>query len=265
MGYERLCNHALSITEREAFIHFMNAGQAVRPANCEAIVAINQGRSALTVHEPVVTALTPSEVAAQIASSAVVVDTRSQDAFGAGHIPGALNLQLHSREFEQRVGWIAPPEVPLVLVLSAQDRASPALHKLAFIGLDARVTGVLEGGMQSWVAAGRPTTTIPQVSVAVVAARLREEHAPQVLDVRECGEWDAGHIQDAVHASYRSLQERLAELPLDPERPTAVVCAGGVRSSIACSILLRRGFRSLFNVIGGMTAWRRADLPVHTD
>jgi hydroxyacylglutathione hydrolase len=49
------------------------------------------------------------------------------------------------------------------------------------------------------------------------------------------------------------LEDRLSEL--DPERPTIVACAGGYRSSAAASILAKRGFRNLFNLVGGTSAW----------
>jgi rhodanese-related sulfurtransferase len=49
---------------------------------------------------------------------------------------------------------------------------------------------------------------------------------------------------------------------LDPDLPLAVICAGGYRSSAACSLLARRGFRRLLNVVGGTTAWMQAGLPV---
>jgi rhodanese-related sulfurtransferase len=48
---------------------------------------------------------------------------------------------------------------------------------------------------------------------------------------------------------------------LDPGRATAVVCAGGYRSSAATSLLKRRGFRDLANVVGGTAAWMAAGYP----
>jgi len=53
-------------------------------------------------------------------------------------------------------------------------------------------------------------------------------------------------------------------LRLDPQRPTAVICAGGYRSSAATGILERRGFKNLSNVVGGTSAWISADYPVES-
>ena len=45
---------------------------------------------------------------------------------------------------------------------------------------------------------------------------------------------------------------------LDPRKPTAVICAGGYRSSAAASLLEQQGFADLYNVVGGTSAWIKA-------
>jgi hydroxyacylglutathione hydrolase len=92
------------------------------------------------------------------------VDARSSAAFGAGHVPGAINVQLTTPEFEQRVGWVTPLDVPLVLVLAEDELKLRALRALAFLGLDARVKGVLRGGSGRGRRSGRPVATVAQVS-----------------------------------------------------------------------------------------------------
>jgi hydroxyacylglutathione hydrolase len=59
-----------------------------------------------------------------------------------------------------------------------------------------------------------------------------------------------------------SLQQNLTDLPLDAAKPTAVICAGGYRSSAAASILQRHGFSDLHNVTGGTSAWVAAGYEV---
>ena len=49
---------------------------------------------------------------------------------------------------------------------------------------------------------------------------------------------------------------------LDRNTKVAVMCAGGYRSSIGCSLLEQLGFRNVANVVGGFTAWMNAKLPV---
>jgi hydroxyacylglutathione hydrolase len=80
-----------------------------------------------------------------------------------------------------------------------------------------------------------------------------------VLDVRRKGEWASGHITGAIHVPLDVLERDRSRL--DPGRPLAVVCAGGYRSSAACSLLEGWGFAELYNVVGGTSAWVAAGYP----
>jgi hydroxyacylglutathione hydrolase len=243
----------------------MGEGQPSRPANILEIVAINQGRSPLTMDEPSAPALAPEDFRERIAEGHAVVDTRDPAAFGAGHIPGAYNIKGASPEFEQRVGWVVDLEVPILLVLDHDDALAAMLRKLAFVGLDRRVRGYLAGGMDAWGAAIGAQETLKQISVTELQERLAAGDGVRVLDVREPDEYEQGHVEGAASMSFKVLEERFSELPLTPDDQIALVCAGGVRSSTASSILLRRGFRNLLNVTGGMGAWRAAGLPTTRD
>lgn len=239
----------------------MTGGQPSRPANIANIVAINQGRQPLTMAEPQAPTWWPHKVHQWRREGGVVVDTRPSADFGACHVPGAYNIQLDSSEFEQRVGWVIPPDVPLVLVVDGAARGREALHKLAFVGLDRRVAALMDCGMQSWLEAGLPSGTLNQVSVHSLYRDLQENGA-RVLDVRADSEWKEGHIPQALHVDYRELAERLVELSLAPDEQVTVICASGYRSSTASSILLRHDFRQIRNVTGGMNAWKAAGLPL---
>lgn len=243
----------------------MTDGQPTRPANILQIVAINQGQAPLTMGEPTAPALGHDDFAERMAGGQVVIDTRVPAGFGAGHVPGAYNIKLASPEFEQRIGWVAPAEAPLLLVLEAAAALPTALHKLAFVGLDSRVQGFLAGGMDAWSAAGKPQETLAQISVSELQRALEGGNGMRVLDVREPDEWHQGHVRGAATMSFKVLEQHLADIGVAPHEEVAVMCAGGVRSSTACSILLRHGYRGVHNVTGGMGAWRAASLPTVTD
>lgn len=90
-----------------------------------------------------------------------------------------------------------------------------------------------------------------------------------IVDLREPEELDEhGLIAGAVHAP-RGLLEFFAdpESPLhrpafDPDRTTILYCAAGSRSALAADALGRLGYRDVAHLIGGLTAWREAGLPV---
>ncbi len=240
----------------------MNQDQPVQPANIVNIVAINQGKKPLTMDAPHAPLLTTSEVINLMENRHIIIDTRSEAAFGAGHIPQAYNIQLSSSEFEQRVGWVTPLDAPIVLVLQNDTDLSHALHALAFLGLDHRVSGYLGGGMENWINSGLATRTLPQISVQQLHNLLNGQAKMQILDVRETSEWDAGHIENAHYMNYKFLGDKLDQLSIAQEDNISVVCAAGMRASTACSILAMNGYQHIHNVTGGMNAWAAAGLPM---
>ncbi len=237
----------------------MNEEQPVQPANIVNIVAINQGKRPRTMDNPKAHPLTVEEVVEHIKLGNIVVDTRSQALFGSGHIPGSYNIQLSSSEFEQRVGWVTPFDSSMVLVTDTDDQAQRVIYTLAFLGLDQRVKGYLSGGMGAWLEKGMIHKTIPQMTVHQLYDSIMNKEDIKVLDVRDTSEWNVGHIESAYHMNYKHLRERLDSIPVKPEDSVVVLCAGGLRSSTACSILSMNGFNHVYNVTGGMSAWSAAN------
>lgn len=227
----------------------------------KAIVAINQGRGPFTEQEPQPVEISAGEAAQLIEDGCLVVDCRSQRAFGKSHITGAVNVPLCSSKFEQNIGWFAPEDVGLLLVAEDRECARSALHKLAFVGLEQRVRGTVL--LESWREAGLPRDVLPQVDVDWLSRQLAERRV-RVLDVRPRTEWQSGHIGSARHIEFERLATGSDRVELEHNDRIAVICSVGIRSSIACGLLRRSGFRSLHNVVGGMNAWAEAGLPVST-
>ncbi|MHA7269390.1 rhodanese-like domain-containing protein [Arthrobacter sp. HLT1-20] len=94
---------------------------------------------------------------------------------------------------------------------------------------------------------------IMSVTVAELAADA------VILDVREDYEWEAGHVEGALHIPLEQLPARLEEL--DPDTDLNVICRTGGRSFRATNWLTENGY-SAFNVIGGMGAWFESDKPM---
>ncbi len=251
IGFERKHNPAIAPRQRETFIHDINENLPQRPPNMLKIVERNCGDYTHDTAPPVPVALGAESFQREMHAGAQVIDTRSPQEFGEGHIPGALQVYLRGSAFATRVGFIVPLESRLLLVVKNERDLREAAAQLAVVGYD-QVTGYLDGGMQAWQGAGLPAQYLEQITVD----ELHAQHDTFiVLDVRDQGEWDEGHIAGAVHIPYYLLEQRLQDL--DSRRPLAVTCASGQRSSLACSILQRHGFTELCNVVGGMEAWSR--------
>lgn len=96
----------------------------------------------------------------------------------------------------------------------------------------------------------------PDASVQEAAAAAASDSA-LLLDVREDGEWAAGHAQGAVHMPVGRLD--VTAIPRD--RPVIAVCRSGNRSGQAAALLAHAGI-DVVNMAGGMLAWAAAGLPV---
>lgn len=89
------------------------------------------------------------------------------------------------------------------------------------------------------------------------ARKYMQEHdsgSYTLLDVRQRREYEEGHIPGALLIPLPQLSDGLGELAKD--RPTVVYCAIGGRSEMAARFLIGQGFREVYNLRGGIKAWR---------
>jgi hydroxyacylglutathione hydrolase len=205
-------------------------------------------------------ALKPAAFAQAMEDGAVVVDARSVEAYAGGHIPGALNVPL-STSFSTWAGTVLPGGADTLLLLDDPGQLWEATWQLLRTGYDPPA-GWLSGGMQAWRTSGEAVNVVEPISVQDLNRQL-EDSAINVLDVRQPAEWADGHIRGARFITGAEVPERLNEL--SPSEPLAVVCGSGYRSSVIASLLRARGHEKVSNVVGGMSAWRRAGLSVERD
>ncbi len=92
-----------------------------------------------------------------------------------------------------------------------------------------------------------------------LSEKLKFGKHPLVLDVRQPEEFRQGHISGAKLIPLNELPRRMGELPKG--REIVCVCATGNRSNSAAKMLAKEGY-TVFDLQGGMLAWRRAKLPV---
>jgi hydroxyacylglutathione hydrolase len=203
----------------------------------------------------------PQDLNDRLTAGAIIVDTREPRVFGAGHVAGSLNVWIDAPQFAERVSWFVPPGATLVVLADTEADVARAVPALAGIGLGDIAGFVIGAGAVR--ACGLPVGTLANVTAPDLARRLAHDRGLVVLDVRESVEWADGHLPGAHHIPMRQVAERIDEVPRD--RPVAITCAGGARSSLVGSMLLARGFTDLVNVWGGMTAWVQAGLPTTRD
>jgi rhodanese-related sulfurtransferase len=121
------------------------------------------------------------------------------------------------------------------------------------------VVAFVSGGMLLWPLVRR-TTGGPWVD-PVQATHLINREDALVLDVREPGEYGAGHVLGAKNVPLAKL-DAPGDLAKRKDKPVIVYCDGGDRSGKALAALRKHGFARVLNLSGGLKAWQQAGLPV---
>lgn len=102
-------------------------------------------------------------------------------------------------------------------------------------------------------------SSVPSIDAAEAREKIDGKPAPLVLDVRQPGEYQSGHIAGAKLIPLGELPNRMAQLPKN--RPIIAVCRSGSRSARATRMLTEAGYEAE-NLRGGMMSWEMAGFPV---
>lgn len=109
-----------------------------------------------------------------------------------------------------------------------------------------------------WQTAGRG---LKKLSPSDATQLINREDAV-VLDVRSDGEFDQGHIVNAVNVPQKVVQEQLAKLEKYRSRPIITACRTGQIAAGVGNTLRKNGFEQVYNLAGGLAAWESANLPL---
>jgi len=261
LGYERRANAMLGCKDFADFKKAVLTRLPARPKSFSHITETNRQGPRLREACPLERELTPARFAElRTAPGTVVIDCRDAAAYGGAHIPGSCNIGFDT-QLANWVGMSVTPGSKILIVAADRERASAVRLELFRIGYD-DILGHLGGGMAAWTQSGREIASLAQTSVRDLAGALAGGNPPALLDVRTDAEWEAGHIAQATHQPFADILERGLDLCFSG--PVAVVCGSGYRSNIIGSALSAKGCAYVRSVAGGMTAWKRAGLPLVT-
>jgi hydroxyacylglutathione hydrolase len=246
IGFERRANPMLALEEPQ-FVEGLTSSLPVRPPNIERIVELNRRIEGPIPPEP--RTLPDPRLRELLAQNATVLDCRSPALFDGGHLAGSINLPVASPGVGTRAGWALDPAQPIVIVADEAEAALEMVSALQAVGFW-RLEAYDLADPERWEHAGLPVAQATSWDVDELAASLRE-HSVELVDVREAGEWEAGHIEGSHHVPLHRLRD--VESILIPERglTTAVACAAGVRAAFAASLLRRAGRGDVVRVAGG--------------
>ncbi len=256
LGIEKMQNPALQIKDQTEFIRLKVSEILDYPPYFRTMEKFNLEGPPLS-DMPFPFPLSPLEFKNAVDQGALIVDTNMPASFGGAHIRGSYSIWLEG--LPAFAGWLLPYDKPLLLVLEDRSHLEQAVRFLYRLGYD-NIQGFLRDGLQSWYNSGFPLEGLPLMTVHQLKGRLDAGDDFTLLDVRDQAEWNSGRVAGSIHIYAGHIAERLREIP--HQKPIVLMCSVGHRGSLAASVLLRAGFTSLYNVLGGTNAWRQAGFPL---
>jgi rhodanese-related sulfurtransferase len=97
-----------------------------------------------------------------------------------------------------------------------------------------------------------PTKGITNITVDQAKEKINEKNI-QCIDVRTPGEYKSNHRPQFKNIPLNELSNKGNKL--DKDKAIVVICQSGMRSARAAKLLKQQGFKDIYNVKGGMSAW----------
>ena len=250
IGYEKLYNPAFLHHNEDAFVDWLLSGQPEAPRYFAQMKTVNRVGAESTQNLATPQRLDDSALS-EIAQSALVIDTRNSEDFAEKHVKGTLNIPFSSNSFSTWAGWYVDYTQPVYLI--ADEAQLPAIMTaLQAIGVDNI------GGYFALSAVETGTIQTPQIE----PQSAHERDDIMILDVRGQNERDEEYIADSMFIPMGDVPSHIAQIPQD--KPIVVQCGGGVRSQVVASILEKHDFE-VINLLGGISAWKNAGLPLNNN
>ena len=250
IGIEKKFNYALKPQTEEEFIKSVTEDLTDAPVYFAVNAKINkEGYDTLgDVTSKALTPLTVAQFKAKIQQGFIILDTRKNDEFIQGFIPGSIFIGLDGR-FAEWAGSLLSFKEPVILV-TAPEMEEETIIRLARVGFD-NVEGYLKGGFKAWQNEGEKIDLIIEVEADELAMDIPFDQNLLVLDVRKPNEFAEGHVKKALNLPLSEMTDVAQIASLEEDQNIYLHCASGYRSVIAASLLKKQGYHNLRNVAGG--------------
>ena len=257
LGQEIDLNQAMRIKDKNLFIKALLSGLMKYPDYYPYMAPINRKGPKVYGQVPEPNSLDIAEFS-KIAENAYIIDTRQGNDFAKMHnydliaqlIAKSYNFQMASSTFSY-IGWVLPFNSPIIIV-SGENYAEDAkeLTKQLFrIGFE-QILGYLEGGIQTWIEAGRQIGSYHAVdATALDTVEITKEVMLDVRDPQEIHDFEIEGTRNMFIGEFNPLQ-------LD-HHPYYVYCVSGQRAATAASLLNMAGYDVNLIYNGGVEEVKR--------
>ncbi|MBS1764093.1 MAG: thioredoxin family protein [Bacteroidetes bacterium] len=102
------------------------------------------------------------------------------------------------------------------------------------------------------------------LSPQLFSEKIKEMPEASIIDVRTPEEFESGHLQNALNIDWNGNNFETEISKLDKSKPVFVYCLSGSRSASAAKMMRSQGFKTVYQMDGGIIKWNGANLPVTT-
>lgn len=223
IGRELKSNYALQPMSEDEFVKILLEGQPFIPKYFGYDVDLNKkGAPALI---PSTDNVARPEAGMTPEPGILVIDTRPEDQYKSGHLPGSINL-MDGGKFETWLGSIVGPDESFYLIAENEEQREILIQKTAKIGYESNIQAALLP----------PGFMMGMTPILQLEAFNAAPETYTIIDIRNSGEYAGGVLfPSAINIPLPELRERVGEIPAD--NPILIHCAGGYRSAAGASIV----------------------------
>jgi len=179
----------------------------------------------------------------------VLIDTRHQQVFKFGFIPGSLFFGLNG-SFAPWVGSVLKDVNKKILFVADSGKEKEVVKRLARVGFD-NVLGFIDGGVNAWQKSGRSIDSIKSIKASELEKEVRF-YDINLIDVRKPSEFEVSAVKDVENFPLDYIEENIHKL--DKNKQYHVYCRSGYRSMVFASMLKKEGFKDPIDISGGFNA-----------
>ena len=252
LGNQKKINYSLNGSfSRNSFIKELTDELPEPPAYFPSNVKLNQ-QGYLDIDQILENSLVPLNIedfkTASNVPNTVILDVRNQDDFKDGFVPNSIFIGINGG-FAPWVGSVIKDISTKILLICENGQETEAITRLSRVGFD-NVIGYLNGGFEKWKSNGENVETIESISVEELEKIMSQEI--NLIDVRACGERKNGYLKSTISIPLNKFDSEIDTI--DKKQKQYIHCAGGYRSMIACSMLKKKGYKSIVDIKGGFGA-----------
>ena len=181
--------------------------------------------------------------------SIVLLDTRKTDKFIECHLKDSIYIGLDGR-FAPWVGEVLKDINTPIIIICELNREKEAITRLSRIGFD-NCLGYISFDDSISLELYHETNSLKSIDPEIF---IKNNSDSKILDVRTKAEYDNGSFKNAINIPLNKIDSNLS---YSKDKKLQLFCAGGYRSVIACSILLKNGYTNLVNVEKGYSGIKK--------